>query len=93
VLPNPIAERKTKLIDGYHRILRSRPELAVVPVTRAILLEASALRASLRSKLPDAIHVATARQSGCRRFLTEDTDLKVPPSMEKIALRDARFPL
>jgi predicted nucleic acid-binding protein len=51
--------------------------LSVVPVSEQVLDLAAALRAARRSlKLPDAIHVATAMQSGCSHLLTEDEGIQ-----------------
>ena len=50
------------------------------PVTREILIETSLLRITSRLKLPDAIHVVTARRAGCRFFLSNDADLKDLPA-------------
>jgi predicted nucleic acid-binding protein len=53
-------------------LVSSRDGLTVVPVTRTIWLGAAAERASGPFKLPDAVPIATARQSACDAFLTND---------------------
>lgn len=50
--------------------------LSVLPVSRAILIESAKVRARTKIKLPDAIHLATAIQSNCTTFLTNDRQLK-----------------
>ena len=46
------------------------------PITRDVLIEAAAIRATTRMKLPDAIHVATAVTCGCSALLTNDERLR-----------------
>jgi predicted nucleic acid-binding protein len=93
VLPHPLAGRDDELVDGYHRILQNRAILRVLPVRRGIVLRAADLRAEFNTDLPDAIHVATALQANCAAFLTEDTRVRLPPGLQKLALADARYPL
>jgi predicted nucleic acid-binding protein len=57
--------------------LSSEGEFEVAAVERRVLIEAATLRGITRSlRLPDAIHVATARLHNCR-FLVSD-DLRLP---------------
>jgi predicted nucleic acid-binding protein len=48
------------------------------PISRAVLVRAAMLRGQLGMKMPDAIHAATAVDSACSAFLTNDTELRVP---------------
>lgn len=61
----------------------------MLPVSREILVEAARIRAGTALKLPDAIHVATARMCGCEVFLTNDTRIKDTWGLEVIQLADA----
>lgn len=47
-------------------------------IDRAILIEAARLRSSLRIRLPNAIHVATAMLAACELFLTNDQRIRTP---------------
>lgn len=87
VLVKPIREAPS-YIPIYQRYLRSRAHLDVAP-TRAVLVEAARLRATTTLKLPDAIHVATAVQTNCAVFLTNDTRIQALPGLEVIQLADA----
>lgn len=87
VLVRPIRERPS-FIPIYHRYLRSRPFFDVLPVTRAVLVEAARLRAAMRLKLPDAIHAATAQQAGCEVFLTNDGRINTLPGLDVLQLKD-----
>ena len=65
------------------------------PVTREILVETARYRrASVKIepdgresmvKLPDAIHVVTAIHCECRRVVSDDAQLRLPPGYERVA--------
>jgi predicted nucleic acid-binding protein len=80
VLVKPLADERITLASRYGDMIQARPELSVVPVDRSILILAAHVRkdALLKDrsiKLPDAIHLATAEQSGCGIFLSDDKRL------------------
>jgi predicted nucleic acid-binding protein len=64
------------------------------PVTREILVETAQYRRTVAVKqpdgrlsiprLPDAIHVVTAFQAGCRFFLSADVRIKLPDTMDMV---------
>jgi predicted nucleic acid-binding protein len=59
--------------------------IALIPVSRDILIETAALRAVGRFKLPDAVHLASAIQVRCRFFVSADRDFdKIPEGMERV---------
>jgi predicted nucleic acid-binding protein len=77
VLVGPVQDGDDELAGYYHEILSSAGEFAVAAVERRVLIEAATLRAITHSlRLPDAIHVATARLRECR-FVVSD-DLRLP---------------
>jgi predicted nucleic acid-binding protein len=49
------------------------------PVTRDVLISSGHLRLTHSQKLPDAIHVVTAYETGCRYFMSYDKDGKKLP--------------
>ncbi len=70
----------------YQEIIETSGSLLVVPIVRHILIRAAELRAGQPSlKTPDAIHLATALETGCEVFLTNDTRIK-SPDLEIITL-------
>lgn len=75
----------------YDFAIRNRKAFEVVPVSRSILVEAARLCATTGLKLPDAIHVTTALQSGCSVFLTNDEGIK-HPGLERILLSEFAKP-
>lgn len=85
----PIREGDRDRQRAFARAIRQRGGLAVMPVTRAVLVEAARLRAALPAlKLPDAIHAATARLSGCGVLLTNDTGFGAVPGVEVVRLSE-----
>jgi predicted nucleic acid-binding protein len=53
----------------------ARPDVQVVPITTAVFDRATVIRATHNFKLGDSLHLAAAVESGCDRFLTNDTRL------------------
>jgi predicted nucleic acid-binding protein len=47
----------------------------LIPMTTAVFDQATLIRAAHNFKLGDALHLAAAAESGCDRFLTNDTHL------------------
>ena len=76
VLVAPLRKADQALVAAYEAMLTASPKLEVVPVDRAILVEASRLRAASSLRLPDAIHAATARGGACDAFVTNDAHLQ-----------------
>jgi hypothetical protein len=59
-------------------------------VTRDVLIEAARQRAVCpTTKLPDAIHIATARLEKCQVFLTNETRLRMPHNLIRLGLDEA----
>jgi predicted nucleic acid-binding protein len=59
--------------------------ITLIPVNRDILIETADLSTVARFKLPDAVHLVSARRSGCRFFVSADKDFdKLPHGMERI---------
>ncbi|MDP9838507.1 putative nucleic acid-binding protein [Neorhizobium huautlense] len=73
----PYRKTDTALIDLYGKLLAHGPWLDVQPVSRDVLSDAAKLRAvNPACKLPDAIHLATARRFGCSHFLSADKGMR-----------------
>jgi predicted nucleic acid-binding protein len=58
------------------------------PISREILLEASALRARQRLRTPDAIQIATGLRTGATLAVTNDEGWRKFPLMETVVLTD-----
>jgi predicted nucleic acid-binding protein len=78
LLVDPLRKGDPARARVYRQYLRTRPHFEVVPVSRAVLVEAARLRGATSLKLPDAMHVATALVHGCGAFLTNDARIRAP---------------
>lgn len=75
VLSKPLTLGDQNEIAKFDHFFSPRSALETPVVDRHTLRLAARLQGQLRLKLFDAIHVATARLSGCDYFLTEDERL------------------
>ena len=82
-LVKPLRQRDAELRVEFESALAG-PGLTVVPVSRAVLVQAARLRAAMRMKLPDAVHAATAQLAGCDALLTNDTGIGAVPGVEVV---------
>lgn len=86
-LVKPFMDRREDLQAVYMKAIAPAPFLEVLPVSRDVLIEAARTRSNHGVRLPDSIHLATARQGGCGVFLTND--LNIPAAgIEIIRLSD-----
>jgi predicted nucleic acid-binding protein len=85
VLDKPMRDADSRLAEFYDGFLRTTDVMEVVPISRSILVKAAELRASAYcSKLPDAIHVATASEANCKAFITNDGRVRVPSAIRLV---------
>ena len=83
VLVKPFELGREDVAAAYIELLTASDRLAVLPVDRAILVEAARQRAALGMRMPEAVHVATALAAGCELFLTNDSRLRLPHGLAK----------
>ncbi|HEX7471629.1 MAG TPA: type II toxin-antitoxin system VapC family toxin [Candidatus Limnocylindrales bacterium] len=76
------------MADRYADAIRSVIRLHVVPLTADIAIDAGILRGRHGLSLPDAIHLATARQAGASAFVTNDRRLRSIPKLEVVHLAE-----
>ena len=86
VLVKPIQNGNASQQETYKQAISNAPNLQVIPVDRAILIEAAQVRATTSLKLPDAIHAATALTAQCSTFLTNDQRFQVLSGLQVILL-------
>ena len=86
-LIKPFAANDEASARHYEEQIKNTDILEVKPVTKTVLRDAAKNRASLRNRLPDAIHVVTALKSECGIFVTNDTKIKTPDNLRKIIIR------
>jgi len=73
---------------GFKDLLLHSANVRLVPIARAVLERAAALRAATNLKTPDAIHAATALIEGCTLFVTNDALFRRVPGLNVTVLRD-----
>ncbi len=71
----PYRRRAEGLADSYYALLRQLPNCRWVDMTYEIADRAAQLRGKYRLATPDAIHIATAMESGATAFVTNDSEL------------------
>jgi predicted nucleic acid-binding protein len=85
-LVQPFRAKALELAARYKILFRDFPHLSVIPVSEEIAEKAAWLRAQYQIKTPDAIQLATAIDSGCHAFLTNDEDLAGPKEVRTLVL-------
>jgi predicted nucleic acid-binding protein len=76
VLSQPLEKQAPNIAVAYRAVLLESPELSLLPVNLEMAEQAAFFRARYRLKTADALQIATALQSGCEAFLTNDRELR-----------------
>ncbi|MBN1964723.1 MAG: type II toxin-antitoxin system VapC family toxin [Anaerolineae bacterium] len=76
VLTMPLKTGRPDIAQAYRNILIDSRHFTLVAVDVAIAEHAAELRARHNLRTPDALQVATALQTGCDAFLTNDLGIK-----------------
>lgn len=87
-LVKPCIDKRDDLQAIYKSAIAPAPHLDVPSVSREILIESAKVRAQSKLRLPDAIHLATARMAGCQVFLTNDLGVRTADAIEIVHLAD-----
>jgi predicted nucleic acid-binding protein len=87
LLTKPLETGDKELCDAYEALFESSSTIETFPIDRHVLVQAARLRATVKSmRMPDAIHVATAKLHNCAAFVTADRRLAVPKGIRAINL-------
>jgi predicted nucleic acid-binding protein len=89
-LVKPLREGNATLEVLFRAFLTAR-EVRLIPATLATWEHAAHLRV-LGLKTPDALHAATAIDSGCALFVTNDTGFRRVPSLPVAVLSEVLVP-
>jgi predicted nucleic acid-binding protein len=90
-LVGPLRSGNTILKNAFEQALLGT-NMRLIPITQAILREAARLRATTRLRTPDALHAATAQQTGCALFVTNDAGFRGMVSVPLVILDDLLTP-
>jgi predicted nucleic acid-binding protein len=88
LIVKPLQSGRQDAADDYETLLSYFPNLTLEPISRAILLEAAALRARYRLRTPDAIQLATAFASGATLAITNDAGWRNVAGIVTLLLAD-----
>lgn len=88
LIVKPLQLGRQDAADDYETLLSHFPNLTLEPITRAILLEAAALRARYRLRTPDAIQLATGLKSGATLAITNDEAWRHVAGIDTLLLTD-----
>lgn len=87
LLPKPLRLGSELLIEIYTGLIQTGGLLSVTAVTRPILIRSAGIRAADRAtRLPDAIHIATALETDCIAIVSDDQRIRTPASLPLIRL-------
>jgi len=84
----PLQLGRQDAADDYETLLSYFPNLDLIAISRAILLDAAGLRARHRLRTPDAIQLATAFSSGATLAITNDEAWARIAGIDTILLSD-----
>lgn len=84
MLPPVVRSENDSAIQRVLRFLELEGVFHLVPVSKNICIQAGVLRGKTNMKTPDAIHVASAMHEKCTHFLTNDTGIQLPKSIERV---------
>jgi predicted nucleic acid-binding protein len=84
ILPPLVRSGNTEATNRLLEFLQEENAFRLVPLTRDVCIQAGVLRGQTGMKTPDAIHVASAMAENCNAFLTNDTGIPLPRTMERI---------
>jgi predicted nucleic acid-binding protein len=88
VLVMPIQTGHTRYEREYREMLLNTQDITTTSVSPVIAEQAARLRAKYRLRTPNALHIATAIDSGCDAFLTNDLDIRRVTEIRVLVLDD-----
>jgi predicted nucleic acid-binding protein len=86
VLTGPARRDDLAAVERYNDEIRSIRGLRVAAISPDIAPDISIIRGVRRLRLPDAIHLATARAAGATAFVTNDRSIRGSTRLEVVYL-------
>lgn len=81
LLPAPLRVGADDLVRAYRELFTEPSQLEITPVILPIIDAAAVIQSQTKTKLPDALHVASAIASGCTVFATNDKGIRLPDGL------------
>lgn len=75
VLVKPILAKRNDLQDAYKELLLKSSNFQTLPIDAAVAESAARLRAAYSLRLPDALQIAFALESGCQAIVCNDRSM------------------
>ncbi len=88
LLVQPLAAGRADIADQYRGLFTPRPNFFVWQVTRDVVDCAAGLRAKYRTKMLDALHLASAIVNQAAIFLSNDEELRRVTELRVLVLAD-----
>ena len=93
VLIQPLRLGKNDLVKAYEAILTNSVYFTLAPVSLTVAKQAAYLRAKYNLRTPDALQIASALETTCDAFLTNDRGLLRVTELKIILIDDLDEPL
>lgn len=87
-LVSPLKNRDIDQVLAFKRLLCESQMFELTPITIQMWESAAGIRAKNKIGLADALHLAVAKETKCRFFLTNDKRIKSLPGLEVLYLGD-----
>lgn len=88
VLVQPIVSGRTDLQKAYRELLLSSSNFHTLPINATVAENAARLRAAYGLRLPDAIQVAFAIDTGCQAIVCNDHSMRRVTELQVLILDD-----
>ena len=88
VLVKPILARRKDLQDDYRELLLEGSNFQTLPIDAIVAESAARLRAVYGLRLPDALQIALAIESGCQAILCNDHSMRRVTDLSVLVLDD-----
>ena len=82
----PLIKKQSHYVSEYRAMLLNTQSILTIPMNSIVAERAAELRAKYGLKTPDALHVATALETGSQAFLTNDLALKRVTEIQVLVL-------
>jgi predicted nucleic acid-binding protein len=88
VLVQPLVSGRDDLRQAYRELLLNSSNFHTLPINAAVAESAARMRASYGLRLPDAIQIALAVETGCEAFLCNDHSMRRVTELRVLVLDD-----
>ena len=88
IVVRPVRANDETLVERYADEVRGLRGVQVVPLSADIGVDVGIIRGRHRVRLPDAVHLATARHAGASAIVTNDLRMPVLPHLSVVRLAD-----